>query len=190
MFFLFIVFGCRAIAGPCRGFEMCRQISRFRGIISRLGQLKFAVRAVTGTSRKIAVSALSLPFPCQRVGREEIYPAGRYGSTSQGTSNPLSKTVFRQMSRAASGPNLIFSLHFPVRQGKLRLTPRSIWPGGGGGRWRRSIARGRAGLLRGGGCRLLRRGAGPAAASGGRGGGRPGGRRGSRSARSPARRAR
>src|SRR5260370_28890319 len=94
MFFLFIVFGCRAIAGPCRGFEMCRQISRFRGIISRLGQLKFAVRAVTGTSRKIAVSALSLPFPCQRVGREEIYPAGRYGSTSQGTSNPLSENSF------------------------------------------------------------------------------------------------
>jgi hypothetical protein len=151
MFFLFMVFWCRVVAGLCRGFEMRRQISRFRGVVSRFGRWKFPVRAVRGTSRKIAAGALFPAVSLQRAlaGKKLSLP-GDTGRPSEASLTHCLKTAYRQMCRAVSGPNSIFSLRFPVQQGKsgCGLTPKSTWPGGGGGRWPRSIAPGRAGPLR------------------------------------------
>src|SRR5690242_3126459 len=127
MFFLFIVFWCWAIAEPCRGFEMRRQISRFHGIVSRLGLLKFPVRAIGHQLDNRGRSAFPCRFPA---GSLAVKKLSLPGDTDRLPKVPLThwlKMTSRQMNRAVSGTGFDFSLCFPVRQGKSRrgLTPRS-----------------------------------------------------------------
>jgi hypothetical protein len=57
-------------------------------------------------------------IPAERVGREATFPAGRAGSVSRGVPNALQQNDFSANQVGSLGPNAIFTLSFPVRQGK------------------------------------------------------------------------
>src|SRR5205807_10506109 len=130
MLFLFSVFWCWAIAEPFRGFAVFLQ--NFPVARSRL--VGFSLSAAR--QGKIV--------PCY--GAKISLPEDLDGALPDILSH-WQNSDSRQMNRNGCRAQMRFS---PSQQGesRRRVRPRNTWPAGGGRRSPRSIARGRAGLLR------------------------------------------
>jgi hypothetical protein len=61
-----------------------------------------------------------LAFPCRRGAQGNSFPAARAGWARRNVPIPLLQNGFSASEGSGFGPHLIFSLSFPVRQGKHR----------------------------------------------------------------------
>jgi hypothetical protein len=61
-----------------------------------------------------------LAIPCRGRAQGKSFPAGRAGWAREDTPSSLTQNDFSANGRAGLGPEFIYSLRFPVRQGKSR----------------------------------------------------------------------